>query len=94
MNPWQQLIEKTVPDQSAPWPEPVKTNWRNLDTQPKADIAEPDFVYVATAPMMDEPCVCGLRYGMHRVGDYACPNQKWRPGNGKLQWMLEKWVRA
>lgn len=39
------------------------------------------------APGMDLLCQCGLRYGMHRVGDYACPNPKWRPGNGEPQWM-------
>lgn len=40
-------------------------------------------------------CVCGMRYGAHRVNDYACPNQDWKPGNGQPQWMKNyTWKRA
>lgn len=45
-------------------------------------------------PPMSARCECGLRYGMHRVSDYACPNQNWRPGNGQPQWLPRKWKRA
>lgn len=45
-------------------------------------------------PSMDTLCTCGLRYGMHRVKDYACPNQNWRLGNGQPQWLSRNWNRA
>ena len=48
---------------------------------------------VAPIPM-DALCKCGMRYGMHRVKDYRCPNQNWRPGNGEPQWMQRYWMRA
>jgi hypothetical protein len=33
-------------------------------------------------------CCCGIRRGMHRFGDEACPNRDWleQPGSGKPQW--------
>jgi hypothetical protein len=49
---------------------------------------------LAFPPTMDTPCECGLRYGMHRVNDHACPNQQWRPGNGQSQWLSRNWKRA
>lgn len=47
---------------------------------------------VAPIPMSAK-CICGLRYGMHRVKDYACPNPAWKPGNGQLQWLPVKFHR-
>lgn len=32
------------------------------------------------------PCVCGMREGLHRWGDGACPNRLWKCGNGQPQW--------
>jgi hypothetical protein len=52
MSPWQQLIEKTVPDQSAPWPEPVKVNGGGMNApterklKPKISVDE----WIATLP--------------------------------------------
>jgi hypothetical protein len=45
-------------------------------------------------PPMDTPCACGLRYGQHRVGDYRCPNQEWKPGNGQPQWKTDVFRRT
>jgi hypothetical protein len=45
-------------------------------------------------PPMSARCVCGQRYGMHRVFDFACMNPKWRPGNGQAQWLKESFRRA
>ena len=94
MSPWQALIENKVPDQSKPWAEPVKTNGRNLNLPLKRDEVEPRRVYIAPAPMMDAICVCGLRYGQHRVNDFACMNQKWKPGNGQPQWLTAVFKRT
>lgn len=51
-------------------------------------------VFIPTAPTWETLCTCGVRYGMHRHGDLACFNQKWRPGNGEPQWLARKWERA
>jgi len=40
----------------------------------------------------DRLCSCGARYGMHRVGDFGCPNPKWTCGNGQPQWSAAKWM--
>lgn len=32
-------------------------------------------------------CACGKRLGLHRFGDNACPNPRWRGGNGQPQWL-------
>ena len=48
----------------------------------------------AIAPPMSALCLCGRRYGMHRVHDYACPNDEWKPGNGQDQWLPWHFVRA
>ncbi len=29
---------------------------------------------------------CSQRLGLHRIGDDACPNIHWRPGNGQPQY--------
>jgi hypothetical protein len=56
---------------------------------------KPHHVLVGhVAPNMDTLCECGARFGMHRVNDHACPNDAWRPGNGKPQWLTRKWERA
>ena len=39
-------------------------------------------------------CECGMRYGQHRVNDYRCPNQNWRPGNGQGQWLASVFKRT
>lgn len=43
---------------------------------------------------MQALCECGMRYGAHRVNDYACQNPHWRPGNGQPQWLEDKFRRA
>lgn len=48
----------------------------------------------AFPPTMDTPCECGLRYGQHRVGNFACPNPAWKPGNGQAQWLADVFRRA
>lgn len=35
VNPWQALIEKNAVDHRKDWPEPVKTNGRNMNTAAK-----------------------------------------------------------
>lgn len=47
----------------------------------------------AIAPPMSALCLCGRRYGMHRVGNYLCPNPEWKPGNGQAQWLTCKFER-
>ncbi len=47
----------------------------------------------SVAPPMSAFCICGARYGMHRVGDFACMSQKWVPGNGEPQWLAVKFQR-
>jgi len=42
----------------------------------------------------DVPCVCGKRSGQHRWGDNACPNPRWRTGNGQPQWLERSFYRA
>lgn len=37
-------------------------------------------------------CACGSRYGLHRWRDLACPNPKWRCGNGQRQWLMGGYV--
>lgn len=32
-------------------------------------------------------CTCGHYPGRHRWGDNACPNPRWRAGNGQQQWL-------
>jgi hypothetical protein len=49
---------------------------------------------MAFPPTMDTRCTCGLRYGQHRVNDYRCPNQEWKPGNGKAQWLTAVFRRG
>ena len=39
-------------------------------------------------------CVCGKRLGQHRYGDCACPNPRWRTGNGQPQWLERSFYRA
>lgn len=51
-------------------------------------------VHRMTAPPMEALCTCGLRFGQHRVKDYRCPNQAWRPGNGKPQWLADVFRRV
>ena len=48
----------------------------------------------AIVPPMSALCLCGQRYGMHRVGNYLCPNPAWKPGNGQAQWLVGKFERA
>jgi hypothetical protein len=59
-------------------------------TPPKAD----SMFLNNVAPPMDALCECGMRYGMHRVNDLFCPNQEWKPGNGKLQWLSNRFKRS
>lgn len=40
-----------------------------------------------------DACECGGRLGQHRFGDEACPNPKWRCGNGQPQWLQRFYVR-
>lgn len=73
---------------------------RFIDGKPAAEVAPPPKpkaaprVFIPTAPAWETLCTCGVRYGMHRHGDLACFNQKWRPGNGEPQWLARKWERA
>jgi hypothetical protein len=90
MNPFDDLIARKTPDQVREWLEPVKRQ----SAKPKARASTPRIQLGPLKPPMQALCECGLRYGMHRVNDYACPNQEWRPGNGKPQWLVRKWVRA
>lgn len=39
-------------------------------------------------------CVCGHWPGRHRWGDNACPNPKWRCGNGQAQWLTQTYARG
>ena len=39
-------------------------------------------------------CVCGKWPGQHRWGDNACPNPRWRTGNGQPQWLERTFYRA
>lgn len=55
--------------------------------RPLGDAASRPIPYAAL-------CACGQRYGMHRMADFACPNQRWRPGNGAPQWLAETFQRA
>jgi hypothetical protein len=41
-----------------------------------------------------ECSACGRRFGLHRAPDNACPNPKWKPGNGEPQWRLQQKFRA
>lgn len=45
-------------------------------------------------PPMDAMCVCGTRYGEHRVNDFRCRNPKWSCGNGEPQWGESVFARA
>lgn len=64
-------------------------------TSPDLGRTSPKPVYLdCTAPPYSAMCECGRRYGMHRVNDFACPNQKWSTGNGEPQWLERKWKRA
>jgi hypothetical protein len=57
--------------------------------------AQRDTRYIeGTAPPYSAMCECGRRYGMHRVNDFACPNQRWSTGNGEPQWLTRTWKRA
>jgi hypothetical protein len=52
---------------------------------------------VQTVPPIPMEAICGrcwLRYGQHRVGDYACMNSQWKPGNGHPQWSKAVFRRA
>lgn len=53
---------------------------------PAKPLPKPVFIPQA-ALNYDTLCVCGMRYGQHRVNDYACQNPRWKPGNGESQWM-------
>lgn len=57
-------------------------------------VARPRPMQFAANVPYDALCECGQRYGMHRVKDYACPNQQWRPGNGQAQWLGKTFARA
>ena len=63
--------------------------WAQVHATPPAPIFHSD-----AKPPMSAECRCGLRYGMHRINDYACPNPNWRPGNGQPQWLASKFKRA
>lgn len=39
-------------------------------------------------------CACGARLGLHRFPDDACPNPRWRCGNGQPQWLQGEFVSA
>jgi hypothetical protein len=99
MNPFDALVDGKTPEEKSAWlegargraqlgksPMPIQPTKRN-------DVPAPRFITRTEAPF-DAPCECGQRYGMHRVFDYACPNQGWRPGNGQAQWLTRNWVRA
>lgn len=37
---------------------------------------------------------CGQRLGKHRYGDDACPNVRWKAGNGQSQWLTTTYREA
>lgn len=70
----------------------TKDRLARIGTPAPRFLLPPDRYYIQFPH--DTPCKCGLRYGMHRVNDYACPNQAGRPGNGKPQWLTARFERA
>jgi hypothetical protein len=102
MNPFDALIERKTPEQRREWMEPVKRNGTaHIAPEPRATRpALQTKHYSQDRPGVTRPipysamCVCGRRYGAHRVNDYACPNQRWIPGNGQPQWLEQAFARA
>jgi hypothetical protein len=44
---------------------------------------------------MSQPCACcRRRRGLHRWGDEACPDPRWRPGNGMSQFLAAATFRS
>lgn len=53
----------------------------------------PPLQKIEPNPTWIQLCVCGVRRGLHRWGDEACPNLLWRAGSGKQQWLSSFFVR-
>lgn len=59
-----------------------------------ADLRRQPEVMRNIRPPMDAMCVCGTRYGEHRVNTLQCRNPKWSCGNGEPQWGESVFARA
>ena len=92
-NAFDQLVGKKTPEQRREWMEPVKRHGTAKAFAPKP-IKHPQATVISAHIPMSELCMCGRRYGMHKVKTFECPNQEWRPGNGQPQWLALTFERA